>query len=247
MLAAGAGNRLRPLTDELPKVLCPVDGIPLVDLALERLQSLGISDRAVNVHAFADLMDDHLAGRVHLSHESPDALGTAGALGALKLWIDGRATVVTNADAYLAGSVGPVLEGWSGLTIRLGVVEDEQRADFGGRWRYTGTCVMPWSDVVWLAAVPSGLYEVSWRAAEAAGRLELVPLAGPFVDCGTPADYLAANMLASGGETVVGKGAVVAGTAERCVLWPGARVEAGEHLVEAIRTGSGLTVRVEGS
>jgi MurNAc alpha-1-phosphate uridylyltransferase len=248
VLAAGAGTRLRPLTDELPKALCPVGGVPLVDLALERLQLLGISDLAVNVHAFPDAMLAHLGSRVFLSIESPQALGTAGALGALKLWIDGRATVVTNADAYLTGSIGPLLEGWGGASIRLGVVEDPARADFGGRWRYAGSCVMPWSSVVWLPAVPSGLYEASWRAAEAAGRLELVPLPGPFVDCGTPADYLAANLLVSAGQTVVGEGAVVEGTAERCVLWPGARVEADEHLVDAIRTASGLTVRTtEGS
>jgi MurNAc alpha-1-phosphate uridylyltransferase len=245
VLAAGEGRRLQPLTLELAKALCPVGGVPLVDLALERLQSLDISPLAVNVHAFADAMRQHLEDRVHLSFESPVALGTAGALGALKPWIAGRATVVTNADAYLAGSAGPVLEGWDGSSIRLGVVEDPVRADFDGRWRYAGICVLPWADVSVLAAVPSGLYEVSWRAARAVGRLELVPLEGPFIDCGTPADYLAANLLASGGETVVGQGAVVEGIAERCVLWPGARVEADEHLVDAIRTTSGLTVRVQ--
>ncbi len=242
MLAAGSGNRLRPLTDELPKALCPVGGVPLVDLARERLRSWGITSLAVNAHAFADVMAEHLAGRVHLSVESPDALGTAGALGALKLWIDGRATVVTNADAYLTGAL-PLLEGWDEQRIRLGVVEDTLRPDFEGRWRYAGSCVMPWTEVMWLAAVPSGLYEVSWRSALAAGRVELVPLPGTFVDCGTPADYLAANMHSSGGATVVGEGAEVLGTAERCVLWPGARVAADEHLVGAIRTASGLTVQ----
>jgi MurNAc alpha-1-phosphate uridylyltransferase len=247
VLAAGEGRRLQPLTLELAKALCPVGGIPLVDLALERLQSLDVSPLAVNVHAFPDAMRRHLVDRVHLSFESPVALGTAGALGELKGWIAGRATVVTNADAYLAGSAGPVLEGWDESCLRLGVIEDAARADFGGRWRYAGICALPWPDVAVLTAVPSGLYEVSWRAAEAAGRLELVTLAGPFIDCGTPADYLAANLLASGGETVVGEGAVVEGVAERCVLWPGARVKAGERLVATIRTASGLTVQTEGS
>jgi N-acetyl-alpha-D-muramate 1-phosphate uridylyltransferase len=243
VLAAGSGTRLRPLTDELPKALCPIGGVPLVDLALKRLLSLGCHDVAVNVHAFPRLMTDHLAGRAHLSNETPEALGTAGALGALKPWIAGRATVVTNADAYLIGTLAPLLDGWSGSSIRLGVVEDAARADFGGRWRYAGLCVLPWSDVSVLTAEPTGLYEASWAAAEQQGRLELVPLAGPFIDCGTPADYLAANMLASGGETVVGEGAVVLGSALRCVLWPGARVETGEHLVDAIRTATGRTVQ----
>jgi N-acetyl-alpha-D-muramate 1-phosphate uridylyltransferase len=242
VLAAGAGTRLLPLTDELPKALCPVGGVPLVDLALERLVSLGIVSAAVNIHAFPALMTAHLSGRAQLSYESPVALGTAGALGALRPWIAGRATVVTNADAYLTGPL-PLLEGWSGATIRLGVVPDVGHPDFDGGWRYAGLCLMPWPDVEQLSAVPSGLYEVSWAAAERAGRLELVPLAGLFLDCGTPSDYLTANMAASGGETVVGEGAVVLGEAVRCVLWPGARVEADEQLVDAIRTASGLTVQ----
>ena len=36
VLAAGLGTRLRPLTHLRPKALCPVGGVPLLDLALER-------------------------------------------------------------------------------------------------------------------------------------------------------------------------------------------------------------------
>jgi NDP-sugar pyrophosphorylase family protein len=243
VLAAGAGQRLRPLTDELPKALCPVGNVPLVDLALERLGAQAISSYAVNVHAHREPMTRHLAGRAHLSYEEHESLGTAGALGALRGWIDGRPTVVANADASLTGPVPVLAHDWPGDTIRLGVVEDRERPDFENRWRYCGLALMPWSDVAALEAVPSGLYEVSWRRALADDRLELVPVAGEFVDCGTPADYLRANLIASGGVTVLGDGAVVEGVAERCVLWPGARVAMGEALRDAIRTRSGLTVQ----
>ena len=54
---------------------------------------------------------------------------------------------------------------------------------------------------------------------------------GPFVDCGTPRQYLAANLLASGGESVVEPGAVVEGKLDRCVVWSDARVDAGEVAV----------------
>ena len=244
VLAAGAGNRLRPLTDELPKALCPVGNVALVDHALERLAAQGISSFAVNVHASAELMTRHLGGRAQLSYEQPEALGTAGALGALRAWIDGRATLVANADAYLSRLPPALADGWDGGTIRLAVVEDAARPDFENRWRYCGLALMPWQDVEALEPVPTGLYEVSWRRAQAAGRLELVPVETEFVDCGTPADYLAANLLASGGLTVVGEGAVVEGVAERCVLWPGAHVGEDEVLRDAVRTGSGLTVQV---
>ena len=78
-----------------------------------------------------------------------------------------------------------------------------------------------------LTAEPAGLYEACWRPEVDAGRAELVPYDGTFVDCGTPADYLAANLHQSGGATVVGAGAVVAGTAERCVVWPGLSCRSG--------------------
>ena len=57
VLAAGAGTRLRPLTDLRPKALCPVGGRPLVDLALDRLAAevggLGPQWLAVNAHHHA--------------------------------------------------------------------------------------------------------------------------------------------------------------------------------------------------
>ena len=66
----------------------------------------------------------------------------------------------------------------------------------------------------------------------------------PWADCGTPASYLAANLQWSGGESVVGAAAVVDGSIERCVLWPGTVVRRNEHLVDAIRAADHMTVLV---
>ena len=96
--------------------------------------------------------------------------------------------------------------------------------------------LLPPAAVAQLRDEPAGLWGAVWRPALAEERLETVAVAGPFVDCGTPADYLAANMAASGGRPVVGDGAVVEGSLIRSVVWDGARVEAGETLVDAIRT-----------
>ena len=60
---------------------------------------------------------------------------------------------------------------------------------------------------------------------------------GP-VDVDTSADYLAANLHASGGASVVDPTAVVEGTVERCVVWDGAHVAPDEHLVDAVRAGT---------
>lgn len=250
VLAAGAGTRLRPLTDLRPKALCPVDNVPLVDLALARVGAVA-ADVAVNAHHHADQLAAHLSGReqlaahlggrVHLSVERPRALGTAGAIGQLRDWLDGRDAIVANADAWTDADPTALLEGWDGERIRLLVVEDPDRGDFG-RYRFAGLSLLPWRDARQLEPVPTGLYEVCWAPALAAGRVELVPVDARFVDCGTPADYLLANLLASDGRSVVAPGARVEGEVVRSVVWPGATVRRGERLVECIRASDDVTV-----
>lgn len=242
VLAAGAGTRLKPLTDLRPKALCPVNNVALVDLAIARAAAVvGSEAIAVNVHHGRLQMDAHLHGRVHLSFEEPEPLGTAGAIGELRPWIDGRDVVVVNADAWSPAGLTPLMDGESGR-IRLLVTRDPGRGDFG-EWRFAGASLLPWSFARDLKPQPSGLYETLWREQHERRALDLVPLeeGTPFFDCGTPRDYLAANLAASGGTSVIGAGAVVDGTVERCVVWPHSRVEAGEHLVDCIRAGT-LTV-----
>jgi NDP-sugar pyrophosphorylase family protein len=241
VLAAGAGTRLRPLTYLRPKALCPVANAALLDRALEAVRPL-TAGVAVNVHHGRTLMEAHLADRsVHLSVEEPKALGTAGALGRLRPWVDGRAVLVANADAWRDGNLGSLVDGWDGERIRLLVVRDDRRNDFGP-WRYAGAALLPWSVVRELQPEPSGLYEVCWGAAWEAGRLDLALHDGGCFDCGTTADYLAANLAANGGASVVGEGAVVEGELVRSVVWPGGRVAAGERLVDAVRVWDDLTV-----
>jgi NDP-sugar pyrophosphorylase family protein len=237
VLAAGRGTRLRPLTRLRPKALCPVGNVPLVDLALERVRP-AVDAVAVNLHHGRRTLDLHLPDDVHRSIEEDRPLGTAGALGQLRRWIDGRSTLVVNADAWCPGSLASFAEGWDGERIRLLIPgDDELRPDSA-----MAGALMPWSDVAGLEAVPSGLYEVVWRAAVDADRVEVVRHDGPFVDCGTPQEYLAANLQASGGESVVEPGAVVEGKLDRCVVWSDARVHANESLSCCIRARSRVTV-----
>ena len=236
VLAAGRGTRLRPLTDLRPKPLCPVNNVALLDgnLAVAREVTDAI---AVNAAYLADQVAAHVGDRAYVSRETGEGLGTAGAIGNLTPWLDGRDVLVLNGDAWRPGSLRPFVDGWDGERVRLLVVRDEERGDFGP-WRFAGASLHPWDAVKDLPATPAGLYEAVWRHA----GLDLVPWDGAFVDCGTVADYLAANMLASGGAPVVGEGAVVEGELVRSVVWPRGRVERGERLVDAVRTDTGLTV-----
>jgi len=79
IFAAGLGTRLKPLTDSMPKALVPVDGKALVDHVMEKLQAAGFSDITVNVHHFADMLEEHLAScGVHISDERQSLLDTGG-------------------------------------------------------------------------------------------------------------------------------------------------------------------------
>ncbi|MEU3456478.1 sugar phosphate nucleotidyltransferase [Micromonospora sp. NPDC006766] len=269
VLAAGEGTRLRPLTERLPKALCPVGNVPLLDRALDRLAGLGLAGPervAVNACYLGDLVVAHVGARAHRSVEPGDPLGTAGGLGNLRDWVAGRGVLVGNADAYLADpgtppgpDVAALLDGWDGWTVRLlGQPAGGPAAPgtFSGH-RFVGFSLLPWRLVRDLPAAVGDLVRAVWRPAEAAGALEVVPYPGIFYDTGTPADYLAANLHVAGDDSlvapsatvtgrvhraVIGPEATVRGEVVRAVVWPGATVRADERLADAIRAGTELTV-----
>jgi len=197
VLAAGRGTRLRPLTDTTPKPLLEVGGRALLDLALDRVGQVvkpGPDDVAVNAHWLADRIEEHVAGRAHVSVEAPEALGTAGAVGNLRGWLAGRDVLVTNADAWCAPApdLAAFVGSWDRRTPQLLVVADETRPDFEGRWRFAGTSLLPATLAAQLEPVPSGLYEAVWSR----GPVDLVPTDVAFVDCGTAEDLALARSLA---------------------------------------------------
>jgi N-acetyl-alpha-D-muramate 1-phosphate uridylyltransferase len=82
VLAAGLGTRMRPLTDNMPKPLVKVGGLALIDHVLDRLAKAGVERAVVNVHHFAEQMQQHLAKRqrpqITISDERGLLLGTGG-------------------------------------------------------------------------------------------------------------------------------------------------------------------------
>ncbi|MEX2293142.1 MAG: sugar phosphate nucleotidyltransferase [Acidimicrobiales bacterium] len=238
VLAAGSGSRLRPLTLVLPKALCPIGNVPLVDLALERVHS-AVGDVAVNVHHGREAMLRHLGDSVEISVEA-EPLGTAGALGQLNPWLDGRHALVVNADAWCPGSLASFVADWDRERVKLLLAGDVALSPTSG----VAAALMPSSMLRGLAAEPSGLYETSWRQAQTDGQLEVACHDGPFVDCGSATQYLEANLTASGGANVVGADAHVAGQIDRCVVWAGVEVAAGETLRNAIKATNQMTVLV---
>lgn len=82
VLAAGLGQRMRPITDTLPKPLVAIGGKPMLDHALDRLAEAGVEEAVVNVHHLADKIEAHVAGRsaprILISDERAALLETGG-------------------------------------------------------------------------------------------------------------------------------------------------------------------------
>lgn len=105
ILAAGRGERMRPLTDRVPKPLLPVGGRPLITHLIERLASAGLTDLVVNVSHLAAQVELELGDgarhgvRIAYSREE-QALETGGGI-AYALPLLGEAPfVVVNSDIY---------------------------------------------------------------------------------------------------------------------------------------------------
>jgi MurNAc alpha-1-phosphate uridylyltransferase len=216
VLAAGLGERMRPLTERMPKPLVPVAGRPLLDHVLDRLAAAGVERAVVNVHYLADQIEQHLKGRtapwIVISDERNKLLNTGGgvvkALGA----IGGEPFIHVNADTIWIDGVTPNLErltnafdaaSMDALLLLAPVAESigyAGRGDFtmsaDGRLKRRGEQdVAPF--VYAGAAIlrpelfenaPEGAFSLTklFERAEAKGRLHGLRLEGVWMHVGTP-------------------------------------------------------------
>ncbi|MGV8941470.1 MAG: N-acetylmuramate alpha-1-phosphate uridylyltransferase MurU [Lysobacter sp.] len=86
ILAAGLGERMRPLTEHTPKPLLEVGGKPLIVWHLEKLAALGVRDVVINTSWLADQFPQALGDgerwnlRLHYACEGPVPLETGGGM-----------------------------------------------------------------------------------------------------------------------------------------------------------------------
>ena len=97
IFAAGLGTRLKPMTDTMPKALVPICGKPLIEHVARKLYAAGIDETVVNVHHFAEQIEEWVAMQdwmcmgdvsakadgkmlVHISDERKMLLETGGAV-----------------------------------------------------------------------------------------------------------------------------------------------------------------------
>jgi mannose-1-phosphate guanylyltransferase len=102
LLAAGVGQRLRPITETVPKCLVPIHGKPLLDYWLELLFAEGVERVLINTHWLAEKVRDHVAASpwreaIDLVYE-PELLGTGGTILANRAFFGDAPFLVAHAD-----------------------------------------------------------------------------------------------------------------------------------------------------
>jgi NDP-sugar pyrophosphorylase family protein len=106
VLSAGRGERLRPLTDTVPKPLVEIGGRSLIHYPLLMLKRAGIREIAINTHHLAHAMETSLRTGSQLGIEivwspEPTLLGTGGPLNGLRGFLGGDTFVMANSDTIL--------------------------------------------------------------------------------------------------------------------------------------------------
>ncbi len=104
IFAAGLGTRLRPVTNNKPKALVEVGGLPLLEIAIRRLKHFGYDDFLVNIHHFGqqiiDFLDkkQHFGARITFSDEREKLLDTGGGLKKAAAFFDDAPFLLYNTD-----------------------------------------------------------------------------------------------------------------------------------------------------
>ncbi|MFL6041223.1 MAG: sugar phosphate nucleotidyltransferase [Gaiellales bacterium] len=276
LLVGGSGTRLRPLTDWLPKPMVPIANRPFLEHQIAHLRRHGVTRVILSCGYMPDAIRDHFGDSLeYVVEDSP--LGTGGAIenaarGLEETFLVGNGDVLTDLDVSALVEFHRTRQ--ARATIALHPVDNPSRyglvrtAGDGSVEAFiekpkpgeadvdtvnAGTYVME-PDV--LSLIPPGVPVSVER--EVFPRLVGDGLyarseTGLWIDIGTPASYLAANLrtMPEGGlidptaeidpaatvtDSVVGPGAVVAAGAhvERSVLLPGARIGGTMQVVERV-------------
>jgi MurNAc alpha-1-phosphate uridylyltransferase len=216
VLAAGIGNRMRPLTDTKPKPLVEVAGRTLIERNLDRLAAANVSAAVVNLHHFADMLEAHLkkcAKPVIIFSDEREALldtggGIAKALPLLgdtpfflansdSLWLEKNSNLMRLARAFdpekmdarllLARAENTVgYEGRGDYFLEAGGLLRRRSPQESAPFTYAGGAIL--SPALFKGA-PMGAFPLLklFDRAQASGRLFGLELEGRFLHVGTPA------------------------------------------------------------
>jgi N-acetyl-alpha-D-muramate 1-phosphate uridylyltransferase len=179
LLAAGRGERMRPLTDTLPKPLLTVRGKPLIVYHLEKLSRLGVKRVVINLAWLGERIRAALGDgarwqmQIHYSDEGGAALETGGGILQALPWLGPQPFLVVNADVFTDLDFGAIQidpEALAQLVLvanpmhhphgDFALVNGRVQEQGGARWTYAGV----------------GLYRPQLFEGCSAGKFPLLPL-----------------------------------------------------------------------
>jgi MurNAc alpha-1-phosphate uridylyltransferase len=210
ILAAGRGERMRPLTDHTPKPLLMAGGKPLIVWHLERLAAAGFREIVINHAHLGSLIEQTLGDgaqwglHIRYSPEPPGALETAGGIATTLPLLGDEPFLVVNGDVYCDFDFGRffrfTVEGWQPQAHLVMVANPAHHT--GGDFSLDGKRVIYANGEQTLTYAGIGVFSPSFFAAVKPGTvMKLRPLlddairlgtltgerfAGRWVDVGTP-------------------------------------------------------------
>lgn len=215
ILAAGKGERLRPLTDTIPKCLLSIQGVPILGIWLELCRRHGIDEVLVNTHSHADSVKAYLQHirdvRLHIAEEET-LLGSAGTVLTHRSWIGSDQEFgIFYGDVLTNTNLSAMFEFHrrSNQVVTLGVnrVADPRQCGIvtvdreGTIQEFVEKPANPSGDLAFSGVLlaTSAIFDVIPRRAPAdigfdvlpklAGRMAAYPISDYLVDIGTPASY----------------------------------------------------------
>lgn len=169
LLAAGRGERLRPLTDTTPKCMLPFAGKPLLEHWIDKLRLFGVREVVINVHHLPETVVNYFGSgerwdmRIEYSRER-ELLGTSGALRQVKPLFDERFLVIL-ADSQSTCSLRDLVEFHvarrSVATIAACWIEDPRSSGiigFDDSGRITRFLEKPTAEQVFSQYINAGIY-----------------------------------------------------------------------------------------
>jgi N-acetyl-alpha-D-muramate 1-phosphate uridylyltransferase len=204
ILAAGRGERMRPLTDRTPKPLLTVGGIPLIEHVIGRLRAAGYRELVINLAHLGKQIEARLGSgeglgvAIRYSQEPPGALETAGGIREVLDWLGPEPFLVVNADIWCDHPLHPPSLAPDTLAHLVLVKNPEHHpeGDFaldgsqvtlsdGPRHTFSG---IGWYRPALFAGLPRGRRPLAplLREAIAAGRVSGELHQGAWEDIGTP-------------------------------------------------------------
>ena len=204
ILAAGRGERMRPLTDRTPKPLLTVGGIPLIEHLIGRLRVAGYHDLVINLGHLGEQIaarlgaGERLGVSIRYSREPPEALETAGGIREALPWLGHDPFLVINGDIWCDHPLRPPVlapEVLAHLVLvdnpahnpdgDFALEEGRVGLDRGLRRTFSG---IGWYRPELFAELPPGRRPLApvLRAAIAEGRVTGEHHGGTWIDIGTP-------------------------------------------------------------